>query len=298
MRLVAPACPPDRDDVARGFETLTSWGLQVELGEHLFDQWGYMAGRDEDRIADLNDAFRDPGVRAVIAAMGGKGTYRIVDDLDTEALIRDPKPVVGFSDITHLHLALWRRCRLATLHGPFAKYDDDFTGPDSAESLRRALMTTDPVILHRDPSETTADITVEGTATGFLMGGNLDAIRTETGAGLPSLKNAILFLEHQRGTGLGEVDRALTQLIRSGSLDGVRGIVLGQFIRFERDADDPSLGGWGINDVLRDRLTRLGVPVLGGIPAGHSAHPPTIPLGTEATIDTAAGTLTVQSAVD
>ncbi|MFJ9901372.1 LD-carboxypeptidase [Streptomyces sp. NPDC101152] len=69
------------------------------------DQWGYMAGRDEDRLSDLNEAFRDPSVRAVIAAMGGKGTYRIVDDLDTDALRRDPKPVVGFSDITHLHLA-------------------------------------------------------------------------------------------------------------------------------------------------------------------------------------------------
>ncbi|MGW1024843.1 LD-carboxypeptidase [Streptomyces sp. NPDC002577] len=98
---------------------MASWGLRVGLGEHVFDQWGYMAGRDEDRVFDLNSAFGDPGVRAVFAAMGGKGTYRIVDDLDTDALRRDPKPVVGFSDITHLHLALWARCRLSCLHGPF-----------------------------------------------------------------------------------------------------------------------------------------------------------------------------------
>ncbi|MFI6253426.1 hypothetical protein [Streptomyces sp. NPDC051016] len=158
-------------------------------------------------------------------------------------------------------------------------------------------MTTDPVTLHRDPSETTADVTVDGTATGVLMGGNLDAIRTETGAGLPSLRGAILFLEHQRGTGLGEVDRALTQLTRSGALDGLHGVALGQFLGFERDADDPALGGWGIRDVLRDRLAGLGVPVLGGLPAGHGTNPPTIPLGTQATIDTATGTLTVPSAV-
>lgn len=297
VRIVSPACPPGREEVARGVDLLTSWGLQVEVGEHVFDQWGYMAGRDEDRVRDLNSAFRDPGVRAVIAAMGGKGTYRIVDDLDTDALRHDPKPVVGFSDITHLHLALWSRCRLATLHGPFAKRDDTYTGPASAESLRRALMTTDPVTLHRDPSEATADVTVEGTATGVLMGGNLDAIRTETGAGLPSLRGAILFLEHQRGTGLGEVDRALTQLIRSRALDGLRGVTLGQFLGFDRDAGDPTLGGWGISDVLRDRLSALGVPVLGGLPAGHGTNPPTVPLGTRATIDTAAGTLTVQPAV-
>lgn len=297
VRIVAPASPPSREEVSRGVELLTSWGLRVELGEHVFDQWGYMAGRDEDRVLDLNAAFRDPGVRAVIAARGGKGAYRIVDDLDTDALRRDPKPVVGFSDITHLHLAVWSRCRLAGLHGPFAKSRDTYTGPASAESLRRALMTTDPVTLHRDASEATADVTVDGTATGILMGGNLSAIRTEAGAGLPSLQGAILFLEHQRGTGLGEVDRALTQLTRSRALDGLRGVALGQFLGFDRDADDPTLGGWGIRDVLHDRLAALGVPVLGGLPAGHGNHPPTIPLGTRATMDTVSGTLTVQPAV-
>ncbi|MET9088669.1 hypothetical protein ABZX77_43480 [Streptomyces sp. NPDC004237] len=121
---------------------------------------------------------------------------------------------------------------------------------------------------------------MDGSATGILMGGNLDAIRTETGAGLPRLRGAILFLEHRRGTGLGEVDRALTQLTRSGALDGLHGVALGQFLGFERDADDPTLGGWGIRDVLRDRLAGLGVPVLGGLPAGHGTNPPTIPLGT------------------
>ncbi|WP_242903996.1 S66 peptidase family protein [Actinomadura terrae] len=297
MRIVSPACPPSREEVTRGVELLTSWGLKVELGEHVFDRWGYMAGCDEDRVSDLNAAFRDPGVRAVIAARGGKGTYRIVDGLDTGALGRAPKPVVGFSDITHLHFALWSRCRLASLHGPFAKRDDPFTGPASAESLRRALMTTAPVTLHRDPSEATAEVTVDGAATGVLLGGNLDAIRTEIGAGLPSLRGAILFLEHRRGTGLGEVDRALTQLIRSRALDGLRGIALGQFLGFDRDTHDPELGGWGVQDVLRDRLTALGVPILGGLPAGHGNAPPTIPLGTQATIDTTTGTLTALPAV-
>lgn len=297
VRIVSPASPPGREGVARGVEVLKSWGLRVELGEHVFDQWGYMAGRDEDRVFDLNSAFADPGVRAVIATRGGKGAYRIADDLDIDALRRDPKPLVGFSDITHLHLALWARCGLASLHGPFANWSDAWSGPASAEALRRALMTTDPVILHRDTSQASAAVAVEGMTTGVLVGGNLDAIRTEAGAGLPSLEGAILFLEHQRGTGLGEVDRALTQLTRTGALDGLRGVALGQFLGFEQDADDATLGGWGIVDVLRDRLTRLGVPVLGGLPAGHGLHPPTIPLGTQATLDTAEGTLTVQPAV-
>jgi muramoyltetrapeptide carboxypeptidase len=297
VRIVSPASPPSRAGVARGVEVLTSWGLRVELGEHVFDQWGYLAGRDEDRASDLNCAFRDPGVRAVFATRGGKGAYRIVDALDTEALRFDPKPVIGFSDITHVHLALWARCRLASLHGPFANWSDARSGPASADALRRALMTIDPVVIRRDPAEATAAVTVAGTATGVLVGGNLDAIRTEAGAGLPSLTDAILFLEHQKGTGLGEVDRALTQLTRAGALDGLLGVALGQFRGFEQAEDDPTLGGWGIVDVLRDRLTPLGVPVLGGLPVGHGPHPPTVPLGTSATIDTAAGTLTVQPAV-
>jgi muramoyltetrapeptide carboxypeptidase len=297
VRIVSPASPPTRDGVARGVDLLTSWGLQVEVGDHAFDRWGYMAGRDEDRVADLNSAFHDPGVRAIITTRGGKGAYRIVDDLDFDAVRRDPKPLVGFSDITHLHLALWARCGLASLHGPFANWSDEWSGPASAEALRNALMTDIPIVVRQHPGEVTAAVTIAGTATGVLVGGNLDAIRTETGAGLPSLAGAILFLEHQMGTGLGEVDRALTQLTRSGSLNGLRGVVLGQFLGFEQTAADPSLGGWGIVDVLRDRLTRLGVPVLGGLPVGHGLHPPTIPLGTQATIDTATGTLTVEAAV-
>ncbi len=297
MRIVSPASPPDRAGVERGAEVFSSWGLRVEFGTHVFDRWGYLAGRDEQRAADLNDALADPGVRAVFASRGGKGAYRITELLETAALQDDPKPLVGFSDITHLHLALWSRCGLAGLHGPFANWDASWSGPESARALRNALMTTDPVTVRRDPGEPSAAVTVEGTARGTLLGGNLDAVRSQAGAGLPSLAGAILFLEHQRGTGLGEVDRALTQLSRCAEVRGLRGVVLGQFPGFERDHGDPSLGGWEIADVLRDRLSLFGVPVLGGIPAGHRFHPPTIPLGTEAVLDTRAGTLTVAAAV-
>jgi muramoyltetrapeptide carboxypeptidase len=212
VRIVSPASPPNRDDVDRGVDLLTSWGLHAEVGDHVFGQWGYMAGTDEERASDLNAAFRDPGIRAIVTARGGKGAYRIVDDLDFDAIRADPKPLVGFSDITHLHLALQARCGLASLHGPFANWSDMWCGPTSADRLRRALMTADPVVLQRDETEVTAAVTVDGTATGMLIGGNLDAIRTETGAGLPNLNGAILFIEHVKGTGLGEVDRALTQL--------------------------------------------------------------------------------------
>lgn len=285
MRLVSPASPPSREHVERSIELLTSWGLRVEVGEHAFDQVGYLAGTDEDRLADLNAAIRDPGVRAIFATRGGKGSYRISDRLDFDAARRDPKPLVGFSDITALHLALWQRCRIVGIHGHAG-----------AEGARQALMTTEPITIHQDRSAATAGASVDGKATGFLMGGNLGTIRGSVGAELPSLDGAILLIE-EVGPGLGYVDRPLTQLLKSGSLDGVRGVALGQFTGFEQLEADDSFGGWTVTDVLRDRLTQLGVPVLGGLPLGHGLHPSAVPLGTAATIDTRAGVLTVEPAV-
>ncbi|MFF0343158.1 LD-carboxypeptidase [Kribbella sp. NPDC004875] len=293
VRFVSPASTPDRELVAKGVELVTGWGLQVELGEHVFDSFGYLAGADDDRLADLNDAFRDPGVRAIFATRGGKGAYRIADGLDFDAVRRDPKPLIGFSDITALHLALWNQVGLAGIHGPSMSWYEPNCGPECAEALRRALMTTTEVVVHQDPNELSAALTEGEAATGFLMGGNLDTVRCAIGADLPSLAGGILLIEVNHGTGLGMVDRQLTQLLRSGLLDGLRGVAVGQITGFEDDVSN----GWTVLDVLRDRLAKLDVPVLGGLPIGHGPQPATTPLGTLATINPTAGTLTAAPAV-
>lgn len=117
VRLVSPVSFPSEEVLAESVRALESWGLVVDVGKHAMDRHGYLAGRDEDRLADLDDAYRDPGVRAVVATTGGGGAYRIADDLDFAAVRADPEPLVGFSDITNLHLALWRHCRVAGIHG-------------------------------------------------------------------------------------------------------------------------------------------------------------------------------------
>lgn len=286
VRLVSPASCPDRDWVAESVRVLEGWGLRVECGDHVLDRWGYMAGRDEDRLADLNDAFRDPGVRAVIATRGGAGAYRIVDGIDHAAVRADPKPVVGFSDITNLHLALWRHARLAGIHGCLA-------GDRAAGAVRTLLTEAAPVTLRRNEDSITAAIQAPGRAAGPLIGGNLPTVVGFIGAGLPDLAGAVLFLEAERTIGLGQVDRQLTHLIRSGSLRGVHGVALGRFTGFDGYTDR----GWTLSDVLRDRLLSLGVPVLGGLELGHGPDPLAVPLGTTATIDAAAGTLTAEPAV-
>ncbi|NEA33271.1 LD-carboxypeptidase [Streptomyces sp. SID13031] len=293
VRFVSPASTPDRELVARGAALLTGWGLQVEIAEHAFDELGYLAGTDEDRLADLNDAFRDPGVRAVFATTGGKGAYRIADGLDFAAVRRDPKPLVGFSDITALHLPLWKEAGLVGIHGPFMNWWAPYFDAGSIEAFRRALMTTEEIVVRQDAAELSAPLTGGHAVTGFLLGGYLEAVRGAVGADLESLDGGILLLEVPRGSGLGQVDRGLTQLRRSGLLAGLLGVAVGQITGFEDDL----INGWGVLDVLRDGLTKLGVPILGGLPIGHGRNPATVPLGTVATMDPVGGTLSVAAGV-
>ncbi len=291
VAIVSPSGPARRDLVEAGAALLRSWGLRPQVAPHAYARRGYLAGSDSQRAADVNAALADPRVRAVICTRGGYGAQRIADALDTGAVRRDPKPVVGFSDVTALQLALWRTARLACLHGPGAAWRGERTGAVSAESLRDALMTTGPVVLKRDESTVTAPVTVPGTATGRLLGGNLCLLATSLGTGdVPDLSGAILLLEDVEEPPY-KVDRMLTQLRRAGVLSGLTGVALGHFTRC---GDDTSSG---IPEVLAERLTDLGVPVLGGLPVGHGAEPLTVPVGVPATLDASAGTLAVSPAV-
>jgi muramoyltetrapeptide carboxypeptidase len=284
--MVSPASTPGKEGVLRCASLYESWGLHVELGQHVFAETGYLAGTDEQRLADLNDALRDDGVRAIFATTGGKGSYRIADRLDFAAAARNPKFLIGFSDITALHLALLRECRVAGVHGPLSSWSEEFIGPESVESLRGSLMTELDIVLRSDPDETTSALTTRGEAAGPLIGGNLDTLAICAGWALPSLDGAILLVEAS-GMGLGQVDRQLTMLANAGHLRGISGVAVGQFTRFEPHGD------WTIIDVLRDHLHRSDVPILGGLPIGHGKNPRTVPIGTEAVLDAAAGTLRV-----
>jgi muramoyltetrapeptide carboxypeptidase len=288
VRLVSPGSPPNRDDVRQAQRTLESWGLEVSLGDNAFRKYGYLAGTDEQRLSDVNHALRDPSVRAIIATRGGKGSYRIADQLDFTAARNDPKFLVGFSDITILHMSLWKHSRVVGLHG--ALYVDETTGDIShlcGEPLRAALMSGGPTIIASREDESTSQLTTSGTARGPLLGGSLDMIATGAGWALPDLHGAILFIEAV-DLYLGQVDRQLTMLRNGGHLDGIAGIAVGQFTKF-----NPSKG-ITIIGLLLDHLSRLGVPILGGLPLGHGARPVTAPLGAVAVLDAEAGTLVVE----
>jgi LD-carboxypeptidase N-terminal domain/LD-carboxypeptidase C-terminal domain len=178
---------------------------------------------------------------------GGKGAYRIAHALDFAAARSDPKPLIGYSDITILHLALWQQGCLPGFHGPYVGWDEKYYGNEAALHLRRAIMEPETLIVHQDPSEITANVLVEGTTSGILIGGNLGMIGMAVGWACPRFAGAILLIEAidtfidadacdlyiwTLDTALAYwfylfstcgIDGALTQLRRSGCLDGVEG---------------------------------------------------------------------------
>lgn len=288
VRFVSPASSPEKDRVLRNAEILKGWGLDVDFGEYAFSKWSYLAGTDEERLADINAAVRDPEVRAIFTTRGGKGSYRIADQVDFAAVRRDPKFVIGFSDITALHLSLLKHCHQVGIHGAFSLGPgEESVSPYTHDSLRQALMTTEDLVIAARPEEPTSRLTTSGTAEGRLIGGNLDMVAASAGWALPDMHGAILLLE-AIGLYPGQVDRQMTMLRKAGHLNGLAGVAIGQFTDFEFDR------AYSVIDILREHLAELKVPILGGLPLGHGDSPASVFIGAVAELDATAGILAIR----
>ncbi len=268
----------------RGIETLEGWGLRVRLGDHVLDadpRLSYLAGSDTIRAAELTNAWMDPGVSAVMIARGGYGTQRVVDLLDWRRMAEaDPKVLVGFSDVTSLHQAVASRLGLATVHSHVVTSLGGATH-GSAERLRRQLMEPESV------QDLMADLTVEtvvaGVAGGVLAGGNLALLAADLGTPFNRPATGAIVVLEDIGEDTYQVDRLLTQLLRAGWFDGVRGLVLGEFT----DCNDPV----ELDAVLEARLAPLAVPMVRHLDFGHTTTTCTVPLGVMATLDATACSL-------
>lgn len=282
--MVAPASPvrfPER--LRAGLALLADWGFAARVMPHVHDEHGFLAGSDDDRLADLHAAWTDPQVRAVWCARGGYGCSRLADRLDLGLLRADPKALVGFSDVTALHLALGRR-GLVSLHGPTGEWNAARTDAASAASLRRALTATDPLgVLPTGPLVTL----VPGRADGPLVGGNLSLVTAAVGTpDEPDTTGRLLLLED-----VGEkpyaVDRMLRQLLRAGLVEHAAGLVFGAFARCE-ETRRPSAT---VEQVLAAFAAEVGLPAVAGAPLGHGPGQLTVPLGVPAALDADRGTL-------
>lgn len=284
VAVVAPASPvrfPER--LAAGVALVEGWGLRARVMPHVHDQAGFLAGSDEDRLADLHAAWADPVVRAIWCARGGYGCSRLAGRLDGDLLRADPKPLIGFSDVTALHLALDRH-GLVSLHGPTGEWDAARTGADAAASLRRALTATEPL---GAVATGTMQTLVPGRAEGPMVGGNLALVAAAVGtADAPDCTDRLLLLEDV-GERPYRVDRMLRQILGAGLLDRAAGLVFGTFVRCE-EAHRPSAT---VEEVLTEFADEVGLPAVAGAPLGHGPGQLTAPLGVAAALDADRGTL-------
>lgn len=279
VAVVAPGGPFDRDGFEAGLRVLAERYRPV-FDEGLFARTRYLAGDDGRRLDELAAAFADESVRAIFAARGGYGSMRLLPKLRAAGVARtSSKPVVGFSDITALHLALLAVGRVS-IHGPVVTQLAT-QPPEVAERLFRLLESTGT------PAEPLAGTPlVGGVVEGALVGGNLSVLTRLLGTPyLPALDGAILLLEDV-GERPYRLDRMWTHLAFAGVLDRVSGIALGEFT----DCEEPG-GGYGSDDVLRALATETGLPCVGGLPIGHGALNMPVALGARVRLDGGAGRL-------
>jgi muramoyltetrapeptide carboxypeptidase len=293
--VVSPGSPPEtRAEVQRGIAWWELRGYRVKLMPAALEQDGWHAGSPEARARDVQAAFADPEVDAIQTMRGGYGSAQVVPLLDLDAIAETPKAFVGFSDITALHAALLSRAGLATFYGPCLT---DLGAPSPSSLTQGRLLqvlgghATGPV--PEDPDRLTVISITGGRASGPLVGGCLiDFIYTIGTAWEQELEGSIFFFE-ETGTPPIRIDRALLYLEQIGKLNGVRGIVVGELAGCEWYEYSSAPRSKTLEEVLKDRLGGLGVPVLYGLPLGHGASLATIPLGVEATVDADALTLTI-----
>lgn len=276
MAIVAPAGPVPRDAFERGVARLAG-RYALAYDERIFERTGFFAGSDEARGAELQAALDAPEVRAVVCARGGYGIMRLLPRLDPAGLRAAPKPVVGFSDVTALH-AFCAWAGVVSVHGPVVTQLGALDEADAAALI--ALLEGAP------PAPVTGlETVVPGVAEGRLLGGNLEVLTRLVGTPWqPPLDGAIWLLEDV-GERPYRVDRQLTQL----ALAGLRpaGVVLGDFVRcLEPDGSPPT-----VEEVLVERLGRLGVPVVRGAPVGHGTRNRALPHGARVRLDATAGIL-------
>jgi len=286
VALIAPAGPLQKpEELARAQENARAFGWEPIVGLHATDRIGYLAGHDRDRLHDINVALRDPNIDGIWCLRGGYGMIRILPGIDYDALSRTAKAIIGYSDITALHAAVQRKCRLVTYHGPTAREPLSEFSRDSFE--RAVVMQTDSCGTAPKAREINP-----GTAEGRLVGGNLAVLASLCGTPfIPDLTDGILILEDINEP-VYRIDRMLQQLRLSGALAGCKAIAFGECVKCP---DDAGGGGRPFDEVLGETAHALGVPCLAGIPVGHIDEQWTIPLGATATLDTKTRTLTVTS---
>jgi len=261
VRVIAPSGQVNMNRCEEGIAMLEEWGLKVERGKNIYMRYGLFAGDDSQRLDDLQDAMDDPDVKAIFCARGGYGLSRIIDRIDLKRFSESPKWIIGFSDITLLHLWINMNCGVATLHGEMvANYSDRRKSRETLASLRQTLF-EGPVDYSWDTNHF-----VPGKVESVITGGNLSLLCNITGTSVNRwLEGKILFIE-ETGEFLYRLDRMLSDLRLSGILGSIAGMVVGGITGME---DSKTPFGKLAEEIVMESVSIYGFPVAMGFPAGH-----------------------------
>jgi muramoyltetrapeptide carboxypeptidase len=289
--LVAPASAPTaQEKIDKGAAYLERLGYRVKLGKNVRALRGFLAGTDDQRASDINEMFADNDVKAIIAVRGGYGTPRILPLLDYELIRRNPKILVGYSDLTALQLALFHKTGLVSFSGPMAgvemwKEIDPFT----EEHFWRIVTSTTPLGAITNPDGKPFTTFHAGNTEGTLLGGNLSLITSIAGTPfLPSFKNSLLYLEEVEEECY-RFDRMLSQLKLAGILNDVNGIILGELTDVK--ASDTTKPFLTADEVVADYFSPLDIPILTGLVYGHIPRKLTMPVGIHARMNADEGSI-------
>jgi len=271
--IVAPSRVIDRSQMERAYEVLADWGLEVQDGKSLFGKSGYFAGTDEERLSDLQEFINDPEIKAIFCARGGYGMTRILDNLDLNPLKENPKWIIGFSDITALHLKLALN-DIESIHGLMPVQYGYEGVSESLQSLRTLLFEGKGKI-----NAPASSFNCLGDVSGKMIGGNLslvaECLGTETEI---ETDGKILFLE-EIDEYLYKIDRMFTQIKRAGKLNGLGGLIIGDFSGM-KDTQIPF--GMDVNELITKQVREFDFPVAFDFPIGHESKNIAVPVSREA----------------
>jgi len=280
--VIAPAYIPVRERLEHGISYLEKRGLRVIRGESLTKEHGYFAGNDVQRLADLHRMFADPQVEMIICARGGWGGLRIIDRIDYGLIKENPKPLVGYSDITTLQLAIWSRTGLPSLSGPMVAVEMGKGIEAFTEAHFWGQIFNQSAEYTIDLDQAGARVMNRGNAKGMLLGGCLSMVTGLLGTSYaPDYSDAILFLEDV-GEKPYKIDRYLAQLYQAGIFKKIKGLILGIF---DDCQPDPGEVSFSLKEIIEDYFGQLKIPVIIDFPYGHIARKVTMPIGSIAEID-------------
>jgi muramoyltetrapeptide carboxypeptidase len=276
VAIVSPSYTPDSSNLENGIRYLGSLGLKVRTGRSVTATMGPFAGPDSDRLSDLNDMIGHHGIKAIFASRGGYGLSRIIDSVNFDGFRRHPKWIIGYSDITVLHLWVNNVLRVMTLHAEMpVNYANRAKSAETFDTLRRALFGERLTVSWQGESLRGRDVT------GVVAGGNLSLLYSLTGtAAFPSLKGKILFIE-DIGEKIYHIDRMMFSLRLAGALEGLAALVVGGMNEIE-DTRIPM--GMSPSEIIGKAVEKYDFPVFFGFPAGHTDDNRALIMGSRASI--------------